>query len=231
MIDCLNITNAHIFGDAMASQHRLRHRAFIDRQDYQVPSWQGMEYDQFDTPAAHYMVWRDQFGEVRAVARVSPTSKPYMLENVWPEKVTAMALPHSSAVWEGTRFSVDRDLSPRLRQRIVCEIVVGFTEFAQLNGIDAFIGVMPMGIYRSVFERNGWPVDYIGSPWTQDGIRICAAQLHVNDQITEAVRAKTNIRNSVLNSTLPVSAPVSAPTSVPAPVHAQPPATVHIQAA
>jgi len=201
MIDCLNITNAHYYGDALASQHRLRHRVFIERQDYQVPTWRGMEYDQFDTPAAHYMVWRDQFGDVRAVARLSPTSKPYMLEHVWPEKVTEMNLPHSSAIWEGTRFGVDRDISPRLRTQVIREMVVSFTEFAELNGVEAYIGVMPVAILKSFFERNGWPVDYIGPMWEQDGIRICAARLHVTDEITQKVRDKVGIHRTVMSST------------------------------
>ena len=35
---------------------RLRHRLFVERNGWQVPSHDGMEYDQFDTPAAVYLV-------------------------------------------------------------------------------------------------------------------------------------------------------------------------------
>ena len=41
--------------------------------------FQGMEYDQYDTPAATYFVWQDGEGVVRGVARVIPTDRPYML--------------------------------------------------------------------------------------------------------------------------------------------------------
>jgi len=201
MIDCLNITNAHHYGDAMASQHRLRHRAFIERQNYDVPSWQGMEYDQFDTPAAHYLVWRDQFGEVRAVSRLSPTSRPYMLEEVWPDKVTEFKLPHSNAVWEGTRFGVDRDISPRIRVQIIREMVIAYAEFAELNGIEAYIGVMPIGILRSVYARNGWPVENISDMWVQDGVKLGAARLPVSAEITQILRDKTGIQHTVLSQT------------------------------
>jgi len=200
MIDCLNITNAHHYGDAMASQHRLRHRVFIERQDYKVPSWQGMEYDQFDTPAAHYLVWRDHFGEVRAVSRLSPTSRPYMLQEVWPDKVSELDLPHSDTIWEGTRFGVDRDLSPRTRVKIIREMVVAYAEFAEMNGIEAYIGVMPIGILRSVYARNGWPVENIGPVWIQDGVRLGAARLPVSPEITQMIRDKTGLHYNILSS-------------------------------
>ncbi len=54
MIDVLTWENAHFYGSALASQHRLRYRLFVERQGWDVPCYQGMEYDQFDTPAAVY---------------------------------------------------------------------------------------------------------------------------------------------------------------------------------
>ena len=85
-IESFNLTTAHLYGDALASQFRLRHRVFIERVDYKVPTWKGMEFDQFDTPATQYFVWRDDEGEVRGVARLAPTSLDYMLEKIWPER-------------------------------------------------------------------------------------------------------------------------------------------------
>lgn len=60
MLDCLTWGTAHHFGDALAGQHRLRYRVFVQRAGWKVPHFNGMEWDQYDTPAAHYLVWRDQ---------------------------------------------------------------------------------------------------------------------------------------------------------------------------
>jgi acyl homoserine lactone synthase len=50
MIDAISLETAHLLGDALPSAYRLRHRIFIERQKYDVPSHRGMEWDQFDTP-------------------------------------------------------------------------------------------------------------------------------------------------------------------------------------
>ena len=57
MISCITCENIHLFGPAFHSQFQLRYRAFIERQDYDVRIYKGMEYDQYDTPASHYLVY------------------------------------------------------------------------------------------------------------------------------------------------------------------------------
>ena len=44
MIDCVNINTAHLFGDAFASQFRLRYRIFVERRKWKLPCWRGMEF-------------------------------------------------------------------------------------------------------------------------------------------------------------------------------------------
>lgn len=192
-IDCFSFATAHLYGDALAAQFRLRHRVFIERQSYDVPSWKGMEYDQFDTPAAQYFVWRDDHGQARGVARLAPTTVNYMLSEVWPDKVTEMDLPHTENVWEGTRFGVDRDLSAAERSRVVKELVCAYMEYAAMHRIDDIIGVMPVGIWRAVFQRNGWTSEPIGPAWRADGIDIQAARLPVTLETQQSVRKRTRM--------------------------------------
>jgi acyl homoserine lactone synthase len=192
-IACFNYETAHLYDDALASQFHLRHRVFIERQSYDVPSWRGMEYDQFDTPATQYFVWRDEQGKARGVARLAPTSVKYMLEEVWPEQVTGIALPKTDRVWEGTRFGVDRDLPAHQRNAIVKELVCAYIEYAILNDIEDIIGVMPVGIWRAVFARNGWKCKEIGPIWREDGIEVVAARLPCTVDVLQNVRRRTQM--------------------------------------
>lgn len=194
-IDCFNVTTAHLYGDALASQFRLRHQVFIERVDYQVPSWKGMEYDQFDTPATQYFVWRDENGVARGVARLAPTTLNYMLKEVWPDKITKIDLPRSERVWEGTRFGVDHSLPAAQRNTIVKELVCAYVEYAMSHGIDDIIGVMPVGILRAVFARNGWPPVELGPVWREDGIEVQAARLPVTMETLQSVRHRTKVSN------------------------------------
>lgn len=198
MIECITIANSHLFGDALASQFRLRHKVFIERQGWDVPRWQNMEYDQFDTPAAHYLVWRDEDGEVRGVSRMAPTDRPYMLSEVWPDMVTLEPLPHSPRIWEGTRFGIDRDLPSELRSRVARELVLAYLEFSLALGIDSIIGVMPPPIVRRLFINVGWPVVFLGEPKQVETDRIIAGRMPVSREILERVRLKTGIMDPVL---------------------------------
>ena len=61
MIGCITLKSAHLFrGNPIASMFQLRFRAVIERQEWDVPTWQCMEYDEFDNPATTYFVWRDE---------------------------------------------------------------------------------------------------------------------------------------------------------------------------
>lgn len=192
-IDCFNMTTAHHYGDALAAQFRLRHNVFIERVSYDVPTWQGMEFDQFDTPATQYFVWRDADGVARGVARLAPTTLNYMLEEIWPDKITKIDMPKSGRVWEGTRFGVDNTLPPELRSRIVKELVCAYMEYAHMHGIDDIIGVMPVGILRAVFARNGWKPEPLGPVWQEDDIDVQAARLPVNMETLQSVRNRTKM--------------------------------------
>jgi N-acyl-L-homoserine lactone synthetase len=199
MIDAFDFSTAHLFGDALAAQFRLRHRVFVERTSYEVPTWRGMEYDQYDTPAATYLVWRDESRIARGVARLSPTDRPYMLKDVWPEMVSSIPLPHSAAIMEGTRFGVDKSLSPELRRRAVAELVVGYLEYGLSAGVEKIIGVMPTLIWRAVFSCNGWPVELLGEPRILGVDKCVAAMLHLSPDVLARVRAKTGITRSILN--------------------------------
>lgn len=198
MIECVNLATSHLFGDALAAQHRLRYRVFIERQDWDVPHWQGMEYDQYDTPAAYYLISRDENGEARGVSRMSPTTRPYMLKDVWPDMVSAEELPSSSAVWEGTRIGIDRDLSPAERRRVLGELVCAYAEFGLSQGIEWIIGVMPTLIIRSLFERSGWHVELLGEPRVLGGDKVRAGKLRVDEDTLLKARAFFGIEGPVL---------------------------------
>jgi acyl homoserine lactone synthase len=159
-----------------------------------------MEYDQYDNPAAHYLVWRDRSGRARGSSRLYPTDRPYMLREVFPHLVSRIALPESSQVWEGSRFCVDASLSPELRQRIIQEIVIGYLEFGLAQGISNIIGVMYPVYYRSIFIKNGLDVEWLGeAARSEEGHKIVAGSMTVSKAVLQKVRQTTGIYEPVLN--------------------------------
>lgn len=198
MIDCVTIANAHLFGNALASMFRLRYRVFVQKEGWNVPVWRDMEYDQYDTPAAHYLVWRDQRGVVRGMSRLGPTDRPYMLKDIWPGMVTEGELPASPLVWEGTRFAVDADLPAATRRQVIAELVAAYAEFGLANGLTHFIGIMPPVVWRVVFRSNGWTPEFLGEPYLIDGERILPGRIAVTPEAVERVRKATGLTGPVL---------------------------------
>jgi acyl homoserine lactone synthase len=200
LIECLTTETAHLFGDALVSQYRLRHRAFTERQEYQTFSLRGMEYDRYDTPASTYLVWRDDQRIVRGASRLNPTDRPFMLGELWPEMVTKKPLPSSWSVWEGTRFCVDKEFGDAaLRRRIISEVVCSYLEYGLLLGMDSIVGVMPPLIWRSVFVKSGWDVEHLGEMKTfQDGSKVIAGELVVSAEKLKEVRRRTGLHENLL---------------------------------
>jgi N-acyl-L-homoserine lactone synthetase len=198
MISCISCENVHLFGAAFHSQFKLRYRAFIERQDYDVRIYKGMEYDQYDTPASHYLVYHTPDGRALGVSRLTPTTQGCMLKDLWPGMVEDKELLNSAKVWEGTRYCIDKDVEPALRTTIVHEMAAAYLEFGLQAGIRKIIGMMPTYIYRSVFEKPGIEMEYLG-PVTMIGRhRIRAVAIPVDRKQLHNVRIKTGIADAVL---------------------------------
>lgn len=198
MIECVNIRNNHLFlENPLASQHELRFRSIILRQGWEVPSYQKLEYDAYDNPAATYLVWRDYNKVVRGVSRLYPTDRPYMLKEVFSH-LSDNELPQSEEIWEGSRFCVDENLPITIRQQIIKELVVSYLEFGLANNIHAFIGLMYPAYWRNIFTKSGWAIEWLGeAEKLEDGKRVRAGKVLVSEEALNKVRETTGIYQSI----------------------------------
>lgn len=202
MISCISCSNIHEFGRAYHSQFRLRHEEFIERQDYDVPVFEEMEFDQYDTPASRYLVYHTDEGEALGATRLTPTALSCMLSDLWPQLVDDKSLLRSDKIWEGTRYCVDKSVPPQLRQRIVQEMACAYLEFGLGLGLQKIIGLMPTYIYRSVFERQGIEMEYLGPVQLVGRHKCRAVAIPIHAQQLNSVRRKTGICHPVLRYSL-----------------------------
>ena len=199
MIYCVNHKTIKHFGEAYVSQFHLRYHLLVDGQFWNLNRYQGMEYDQYDTPAATYLVWTDEEGIARGSVRCVPTDRPYMLKDVWPDMVKKVPLPQSLCVWEATRFCVDKTLPRELRTTIKHELVLAFLEFGLKNDVKQMIGVMPPKLWDSCFISSGWDIDFIGpEKQVEGGDIIVAGIMPISLAVLEKVRKTTKISYPVL---------------------------------
>lgn len=197
MIEAFTVETAHLLGDALPAHHRLRHKIFVERQGYQVPTYRGMEWDTFDTPAAVYMMWRDDLQQVRAIARLIPTTVPYMIKELWPQLISGHALPSSPDVWEVTRMGVDRSLLPAVRRRVFGEMMCGCGEFARKLGIREYYLVTHPRVIHTI-EVNGCETRLLGRPQSLGASLVAAASVAITNQAISTLRATYTLPPEIL---------------------------------
>ena len=192
-IVCLDWETVHLHGEAWISHHRLRHRVFIERQGWKVPTYRGFEYDEFDTPAAKYILWLDNQGHARGVTRLIPTTRPYMVQTLWPQLVDG-ELPQMDSIWEASRFGCDRNLDSATRRQIVTELICSCQEFGVANGIRKYLSVMPLVIFKHVIMAAGCPVTILGSAKRMEHHYVGAGYIDVSPKTLAAVRDRVGRR-------------------------------------
>jgi len=198
MIEAITFDTAHLLGDVLPSMLRLRHRVFVDRQGYQVPTFKNMEWDQFDTPAAVYLVWRDETMAVRAVARLIPTTFPYMIKEIWPDLVDEQELACRPDVWELSRLGIDRGISNSVRRRILGEMTCACAEFAALNGIRSYLLVSHPYLIKTGIIDAGWQTDLLCDPRQIGHFPVIAAKIHMTIDGCRKARQHYGIPGTVL---------------------------------
>jgi N-acyl-L-homoserine lactone synthetase len=195
MIETFSLKTAHLFGDALASQARLRYRVFVEQRALRHSFFDGMEYDEFDTPAAVYLVWRDPGQIVRGLVRLVPTSVPYMLEQYWPHLCELRPLPKSATIWESSRVCVDRNYIPQIRKTIMPELLCGVHEFCVGNGHAAAIGVTRKHLLEYYLPGK---IQWLGGTQEIEGEQEAAFWVSSKDMRPDACCVKYGIPDRVL---------------------------------
>jgi acyl homoserine lactone synthase len=203
-VDIVTWGNAHLFGDALAQSYQVRHRAFIEKQNWDVPHCFGMEYDTYDTPAAVYLLARNEFGTVLGLTRLIPTQRPYMLDEIWPNMLGERVGVHAQDVWEATRFAVDPTLDAERRQGVALAITLACLEFGLANNIKSYFVLSPLAVLRRIIGPGGAGCAYtpLGEIETFGRTRVSAAEVKVDEQTLRLAKLKTNMGSFISRRSL-----------------------------
>ena len=150
----LSFLNMHVHGELLVSFLRARKKTFIDRLNWQLPETDGMEYDQYDTPAARWIVIHE-FGEVVGGIRMTPTTArcgiySYMLRDAQkglldeiPSDVLFFEAPVSPSIWEASRLFISQDVPAQRRVLIQSILMETLSASARELGASQVIGIVP----------------------------------------------------------------------------------------
>ena len=175
----MSFRNIHEHGTLLAKYLETRKSIFIDRLKWQVGEVDGMEFDQYDTPACHWVVLHE-FGEILGGVRLLPTTArcgvyTYMLRDAqrgilagMPSDLLFFDAPVKPNVWEASRFFVTDDVSSSRRLLVQQELFHQMTVAAQQNGATSILGIVP-SLWARWSRRLGVYASPVGAKFSIEG--------------------------------------------------------------
>ena len=180
----------------VAKMHKLRHKVFREKLQWNVSEINGEEIDEYDSLDPHYMVALED-GEATACWRLLPTDGPYMLRNTFKDLLRGESLPARKDVWELSRFAV---LSPAQRyngqihlNHVAFEMFDRLIDFADERKISRYVTVVSTSVER-LMKSNGITLTRFGDKEISDvdGVRSVACW------ITLDARTRATMSNAML---------------------------------
>lgn len=164
-----------------------RKRLFVDLFGWDVPVLDGrLEVDQFDDEHTVYLIAVDDAGEHEASLRLLPTSRPHMLDTLWPH-LCPLGVPTGPTIWESTRLCLPQRHGAARRKELRNALISGMVDFALTRGITQYTGVLPDAFRKEVFAM-GWLAAPLGPSVRIPGGPIGAFSVYIGSDTPERMR-------------------------------------------
>lgn len=150
----LSFDNMHNYGQLFVSLLRARRESFIVRNKWELPEADGMEFDQYDTPASRWIAVHD--GEnVLAGLRLTPTTArcgmyTYMIRDAQrgmiesiPSNLLDFDAPVDPSTWESSRVFVSGDVPATLRREVHFRLMTQLIQSSRALGATTVLGLVP----------------------------------------------------------------------------------------
>jgi N-acyl-L-homoserine lactone synthetase len=189
----LSFSNLHNYGDLFANMLRARHETFIQQAKWDLPEADGMEYDQYDTPASRWIAVHE-FGEVLAGIRLTPTTTKcgiysYMIRDAQrglldsiPSDLLFDEAPVAQHVWESSRIFVSHRVPAKSRMRVQMNLINEMTLSARELGATSVIGLIPEKGPRWG-RRVGLDIDVIGRVMDIGGANNACIRINLSNKL------------------------------------------------
>ena len=153
-VTTLSFENMHNHGELFANMLRARFKTFVERNRWDLLVADGMEYDQYDTPASRWVAVHE-FGQVLAGVRLTPTTArcgiySYMIRDAQlglldsiPSDLLFDQAPVAPHIWESSRVFVSDAVPSKLRLRVQIALIDEMVRSARQLGATSLIGIVP----------------------------------------------------------------------------------------
>ena len=167
-----------------------RYSVFVERLGWELDTQEGVETDEFDHDETCYVFAKDSTGGMVGCARLLPTTRPYLLEKVFPELMGSEDPPKCDDIWELSRFTSmnlkmtqgihDGQMTSQVTQRLLWHSF----KVAKRKGAKDVISVSPVGIER-LLRSMGVPNHRLGPAMKIDNYALVACHVDLEELLID----------------------------------------------
>jgi acyl homoserine lactone synthase len=173
---------------------RYRHRVFVQHLGWSLPD-AGVEdeWDSYDRSDTVYVLALNATGALCGCARLLPTTRPYLLGEVFPQLLDGAPPPQEEDTWELSRFAAINLSDAPLRGHTLgspeaLELLHAAMHEAVHRGARTLISVSPMAIQR-ILRNGGFKFAPLGRMHNVDGQTLFACGMPLQAALLAMARA------------------------------------------
>lgn len=173
---------------------RYRHRVFVQHLGWSLPDASGdTEWDSYDRPDTVYVLALSAAGSLCGCARLLPTTRPYLLGEVFPQLLGGRSAPHAEDTWELSRFAaLDLSAAPQRGHTLgspqALDLLHTAMREAAQRGARTLVSVSPAAIQR-ILRNGGFKFSPLGPLHTVDGQTLFACGMPLQTALQNMARA------------------------------------------
>lgn len=168
----LSFQNMHSHGQLFTDVLKARHESFVVQRNWDLPTVDGMEFDQYDTPQSRWIAVH-HLGEVLAGIRMTPTTArcgiyTYMIRDAQlglldtiPAELLYDDAPVSPQVWEASRVFVAAHVPAKARAQVQACLMQEMVRTARDEGATQLLGLCPR-VWMRWMRRLGYQTEHVG---------------------------------------------------------------------
>ncbi|KPA21876.1 Isovaleryl-homoserine lactone synthase [Shimia sp. SK013] len=186
----LSFENMHQHGELMVNLLKARKQSFIVQNNWDLPEAEGMEYDQYDTPASRWIAVHDG-DKILAGIRLTPTTAKcgmytYMIRDAQkgmldsiPSDLLDFEAPVDPDVWESSRVFVSHLVPAEQRTEVQTQLMLQLIETSRALNARQVLGLVP-AVWSRWIGRLGLVAERAGPVMVIDGARVQVARMDLN---------------------------------------------------
>ncbi len=186
----LSFSNMHYHGKLFTNLLRARRQSFIVQNHWDLSEADGMEYDQYDTPASRWIAVHE-YGEILAGIRLTPTTArcgiySYMIRDAQkgmlddiPSNLLNFKAPVAEDIWESSRVFVSKNVPAKMRMRVQANLMGELINAGHSLGATEILGLVP-AVWSRWIGRLGLDAQAAGPKMTIDGFETQVAQMKLS---------------------------------------------------